>query len=351
MNDTPSPAPAVEAIPALPVTTRLDWVTWTIAAVALIGMIVLHLLPALLAGLLVFELVNLMVPRLRMRAMGDEAPRLLAVLLIAAAVIAGLIAVGLGAATFFRNSGESIPVLFQSLAQSIETSRQQLPAWVLAYLPETAEEMRMATIEWLRANAGTFQVAGAELGRGFIHTLIGMIVGALLSIQLAKGPPSAKPLGAAIYERAARLSIAFRNVVFAQVTISAINTSLTALFLLVLLPVFGVHLPLVKTLVAVTFIVGLMPILGNLLSNTAIFIVGLSQSLVVALAALVYLIVIHKLEYFLNARIIGTHIKANAWELLIAMLIMEAALGIPGLIAAPIYYAYFKSELREKGMI
>jgi predicted PurR-regulated permease PerM len=37
--------------------------------------------------------------------------------------------------------------------------------------------------------------------------------------------------------------------------------------------------------------------------------------------------------------------------LLIAMLVMEAAFGITGLIAAPIFYAYFKAELREKGLV
>jgi predicted PurR-regulated permease PerM len=31
--------------------------------------------------------------------------------------------------------------------------------------------------------------------------------------------------------------------------------------------------------------------------------------------------------------------------LLLAMLIMEAAFGIPGVIAAPIFYAYIKREL------
>ena len=36
---------------------------------------------------------------------------------------------------------------------------------------------------------------------------------------------------------------------------------------------------------------------------------------------------------------------------LIAMLVMEAAFGIPGLVAAPIFYAYFKEELREKGLV
>ena len=38
-------------------------------------------------------------------------------------------------------------------------------------------------------------------------------------------------------------------------------------------------------------------------------------------------------------------IYARAWELLLAMIVMEAAFGIAGLIAAPIYYAYIKNEL------
>jgi predicted PurR-regulated permease PerM len=82
-----------------------------------------------------------------------------------------------------------------------------------------------------------------------------------------------------------------------------------------------------------------------------IFVVGLSISLYVAIAALVFLVVVHKLEYFLNARIVGTRIHARAWELLIAMVFMEVAFGIAGLIAAPIYYAYIKNELSDAGLI
>ena len=67
--------------------------------------------------------------------------------------------------------------------------------------------------------------------------------------------------------------------------------------------------------------------------------------------SLVFLVVIHKLEYFLNARIIGSHINARAWELLIAMLAMEAAFGLPGIVAAPIYYAYVKGELMDRGLV
>jgi predicted PurR-regulated permease PerM len=92
-------------------------------------------------------------------------------------------------------------------------------------------------------------------------------------------------------------------------------------------------------------------VIGNLISNTAITIAGLSVSLGVGIAALAFLILIHKFEYFLNARIVGTQIRARAWELLLAMLLMEAAFGLPGVVAAPIYYAYLKLELEAQGLV
>ena len=101
-----------------------------------------------------------------------------------------------------------------------------------------------------------------------------------------------------------------------------------------------------RQLILFTFVVTLLPVLGNLISNTVIFIASFSQSLLVAMTSLACLISIHKPEYFMNARIIGGHIRAR--ELLIAMLVMEAVFGIPILIAAPIYYAYMKEKLRAR---
>ena len=192
---------------------------------------------------------------------------------------------------------------------------------------------------------------GAASAARVVHVLMGMIIGALLSMQKAANPHERRPLTEQIVRHAARFATAFQRVVFAQFWISLINTFFTWLYLDVVLPLFGIDLPLVKILVALTFIVGLLPIIGNLISNTAIVVVCLSQGVPVAAASLVYLVVIHKLEYFLNARIIGSHINARAWELLIAMLVMEAAFGITGLIAAPIIYAYYKEELRAKALV
>lgn len=82
-----------------------------------------------------------------------------------------------------------------------------------------------------------------------------------------------------------------------------------------------------------------------------IVLVALGLSFNVAIAALAFLIFVHKLEYFINARIIGNRIDARAWELLLAMLLMEAIFGVGGLLLAPIIYAYIKSELRQAELI
>ena len=173
----------------------------------------------------------------------------------------------------------------------------------------------------------------------------------MVAVSREAGDGEHGPLVRALTNRARRLGGAFRCVVFAQVRISALNAVLTGLYLLVLVPWTGTHLPLAKTMVAVTFITGLLPVIGNLISNTVIVVVSLSVSPLLAAASLVFLIVIHKLEYFVNARVMGGRIQARAWELLIAMLAMEAVFGLPGLVAAPIYYAYLKRELAAEKLI
>ena len=88
-----------------------------------------------------------------------------------------------------------------------------------------------------------------------------------------------------------------------------------------------------------------------MISNTVIVVVSLSVSAVAAAGSLAFLVAIHKLEYFVNARIIGGRINARAWEILLAMVVLEAWYGIPGLIAAPIFYAYLKDELVQRGAV
>ena len=330
--------------------SRLSGISYALVAAALWVVLHLHLLPVLLSGLLVYTLINALAPWLQRLLPGTQAHWVLVALLSAAVV--GLLSFAIAGGIAYLGSESGNPtILFERMGPVIERARAQLPAFVIDHLPSNAEQIRDAIMAWLSEHAGQLQLAGANAARVIVHLLIGMILGAMLALQMALAQSPGGPLTVVLKKRCENLVIAFHDIVFAQVKISALNTLFTGIFLLVVLPLFGVNLPLAKTLVLVTFICGLLPVLDNLISNTIIFIIGLSISLWVAVAALTFLILIHKLEYFLNARIIGTQIRSRAWELLIAMLLMEAAFGIGGLIAAPIYYAYLKRELEAKALI
>jgi len=257
----------------------------------------------------------------------------------------------LGLVLFLNSDVGNIPALFSKMAEIIVDSRGTLPQWLANEIPADSGTLRDLATQWLRTNSATIQLAGAETGRGLLYVLLGMIIGALVALHEALPRVPHRNLASALIERAKRLSTSFRSVVFAQARISALNALFTAVYLLLILPAFGVHLPLTKTLIGLTFVVGLLPVVGNLVSNTVIVIVSLSHSVQAAGGSLLFLILIHKLEYFLNARIIGKRIESRAWELLAAMLVMEAAFGLGGLIAAPIYYAYLKDELARQGAI
>jgi predicted PurR-regulated permease PerM len=311
---------------------------------ALIQVMLGGLLAALYAGLLVYALVHLMAPRLGQQANGQRS-RLIAVTLLGITII-GLLTIMIWLATeYFLSDAGSLGNLFKKLADLLDQARAQIPSWMASYLPESAEALQEALTHWLREHAVEAKNFGQEAGRLIVHLIIGMVIGGLAATHNTTRTEAYQPLAKALHQRVINLHTAFRQIVFAQVRIAAINTLFTGLFLAVALPMAGVHLPFVKTLILITFLAGLLPVIGNLISNTVIVIVSLSQSLTIAVIALLFLITIHKLEYFLNAKIIGSQINARAWELLSAMLIMESLFGLPGVVAAPVFYAYIKTEL------
>ena len=61
--------------------------------------------------------------------------------------------------------------------------------------------------------------------------------------------------------------------------------------------------------------------------------------------------IVHKAEYFLNAKIIGSKINAKAFELLIVMLVFEHLFGVGGIVLAPVIYAYLKRELVDQKIL
>ena len=133
----------------------------------------------------------------------------------------------------------------------------------------------------------------------------------------------------------------FATVMGGQIVISGINTALTSIY------VVAVRLPHAGVVIGVTFLCGLLPVVGNLMSNAIIVAISFTLSPKMALAALIFLIVIHKLEYFLNSKIIGDRIRNPVWLTLLGLILGEKLLGIPGMILAPVVLNYLKMEAAQ----
>jgi len=324
--------------------------SFLLASAALLLILHSGLLAALYSGLLVYALVHLIAPALSSR-MSNQKAKLTSVAVLGSVIVLLLTLVLWFPLAFFLSDDGSYPVLVKKMADLIELSRNQIPEWIADYLPESAEALQQTLTAWMREHAGQAKHIGEQTGRTVAHLIIGMVIGAMAALYDTTRIHHFKPLAAAMHKRVVNLHQAFRQIVFAQVQIAAINAVFTGVFLLLILPMAGIQLPFVKTMILVTFVAGLLPVIGNLISNTVIVVISLSHSLSTAGLALLFLVTIHKLEYFLNAKIVGTKINARAWELLSAMLVMEALFGIAGVIAAPVFYAYIKSELSHAELV
>jgi predicted PurR-regulated permease PerM len=318
------------------------------AAVVLLLVLWLELFAALFGALSGYVLVDL-ARRSAARPL-SRARRIANALLVLLLVAGGAFAVFEGIELLLNASNDGLPLLMQMLADTLDHIRNTAPAWIASRLPESADALQHAVSGWLRGHARHFQHWGHMALRILAHLILGLVIGVVANVSMHRNPATAT-LSALAVERWWQLARAFRDVLAAQLRIALVNAALTAAYLLVALPAFGAQIPLAKTLVVFTFFASLLPIVGNLMSNTAIIIASLTVSLGTGIASFVFLVVVHKLEYFLNAHFVGSRVDMPVYALLASMLVLEAAFGASGLIAAPVYCAWLTRELRNNGWI
>lgn len=326
-----------------------------LAAIAVLWLTVLslHLTPAFFTALLTYGGTRVLAGALTRWKPGLQHSQALGLALMLA-LLGSIGAIVIERVAEATATGSGYPALIQQMANALEQLRGSLPPWLAAHLPVSVEAAREMAVAWLRGHATQLQLWGGHTLRGIGYALGGLVVGALAALHLPVRPSpqdAAAPLAAGLRHGFDGLVSAFNAVVFAQFRIAAVNTVLTAVYLLGVLPLLGMPLPLAGTLVLATFLASLLPVVGNLISNTMIVVISLTHSVATAGLSLAWLVVIHKLEYFLNAHIIGSRIRASAWEILVVMILLEALFGLAGLICAAIFYAQIKNTLRERGWL
>jgi predicted PurR-regulated permease PerM len=258
--------------------------------------------------------------------------------------IIAVAAIGTGLVYFSRQAYITLP----------EIAKTTIPA-VVGFAEKKGVDLPFTDYESLKTVAlNEAQEGIAGVGRyvraatfQFVLLVAGLVIAASLFLSAAWGaeydPQTARDslYATVVRELAIRFKSFFQSfarVIGAQIAISTINTGLTAVFLI------WAGYKFVAVLIVLTFLCGLLPIIGNIISNTLIVGVGFTLSPRTALIALIFLVVIHKLEYFLNSKIIGDRIRNPMWLTLIGLVLGEKLMGIPGMILAPVVLHYIKVE-------
>jgi predicted PurR-regulated permease PerM len=255
-------------------------------------------------------------------------------------------AIGYGLFFFTRQAVKTLPEIAQRTIPAVVDFAQRKGIELPFSDYESLKDEALKEVRERFANIGRY---AREAAFQFALLIIGLVVAASMFLSARWGaeadPQTARDsvYASVVRELAVRFEIfysSFSKVIGAQIVISLINTALTAVFLA------WNGFPYAMVIVVLTFLCGLLPIIGNLVSNTLI--VGVAFTMPngprMALFALIFLIAVHKLEYFLNSKIIGDRIKNPMWLTLIGIVIGEKLMGIPGMILAPIVLHYIKVE-------
>lgn len=263
----------------------------------------------------------------------------------------GLVGIGYAAGYFTRAAWRALPEVAESSIPSAtawaEKRNIELPFTDFETLKGFLIGQVKDEIHYLN-NVAHFAGAATTL---FVLIVIGIVVAASLFFRSWRHPLADSTAGepnnlyaacaAEIAKRFEDFYLSFETVMGAQIFISSINTVLTAIFILT------IGLPHAAVVIGVTFLCGLLPIIGNLISNTIIVFLSAAVSVKLALVALVFLIAIHKFEYFLNSKIIGGWTRNPVWLTLIGLIVGEIVMGIPGMILAPVALNYLRLEMSK----
>ena len=336
--------------------TRPEWeeiAAWAIIGAAIVFVLVQHLVSALVAGLALYLTLDRVMRAMSRAGGAARTLSLLSVIVVSAGVATGAVMLTM---TFWRHSAGTLPDMMNQMAHILLNTRAWLGDYGQEFIPDVmtdADNFKIAVADWLRTHAQNVRAAGGWLSVGLVHTIMGALLAVLVFFRHAthRDGHLRGPLARQLFEKMSRFTESFSRIAVAQAKISAVNTTLTAIYLLGILPLFHVRVPFRTTLVLLTFVCGLIPVIGNLISNSVITVLSLGVSVPTAVASLVFLILIHKLEYLINSRIVGRETDSQAWEILLAIIVGEAAFGAGGIVMAPIVYAFVKGELRERGLI
>jgi len=353
------PVPAAEpAVRPAPVPrqrpSNAEFASWILVGLFLAYVLMLHMVSALISGLALYLILDKLAQSMstRIPGMAARTTSIIIVTLIAAGIIVGAAAALI---SFLQHQGDTLPAMMRQMADILRSTRLWLGGYGRQVIPDfmtDAESFKVGIVDWLKGHAGSLKMAGGTFSVGLLHIFMGVLLAVVVFFRHVThhGDRPHGPLALYLTEKAYRFSEVFARIASAQIKVSLFNTFITAFYLMTLL-LLGRQIPFMTTLIVVTFLLGLIPIVGNIVTNAVLVILSLGVSGGTAIVSLVFVLAVSKLQYVLTSRLVGSEVDSQAWEILLAIIVGEAAFGLAGVVMAPIVYAFIKGELRERALV
>ena len=218
------------------------------------------------------------------------------------------------------------------------------------HLPFTnLDELKDHALDLVRSEAGNIG-RFADFAKGatveFIYLTLGCMVaiGIFLNPQvaLAESHPSKRNLySACVEEITSRFKTFYKSfeiTMNAQIIVSLVNTGLTGIFMVCL------GLPHLTVALGITFVTGLVPVVGNFISSLVLVAIGFVVSSTDGLIALAFVAGLHYVGFVISGKIIGAKIESPLWLTIVALVVGESLMGIAGVVLAPVVLHYVRVE-------
>ena len=353
----PAPEPAVRPAPVAPRQrpSNAEIASWVLMGTLIVYVLMLHMVSALISGLALYLILDKLAQSMsrRIPGMAARTTSVIIVTLIAGGLIVGAMAMLI---SFLQHQSDTLPAMMRQMADILRSTRLWLGGYGREVIPDfmtDAESFKVGIVDWLKNHAGSLKMAGGTFSVGLLHIFMGILLAVVVFFRHVTHHDDERPRGPLAHyltEKADRFSEVFARIASAQIKVSLFNTFIVSLYLLTLL-LLGRQIPFMTTLIVITFLLGLVPIVGSIVTNAVLVILSLGVSGGTAIVSLVFVLAISKLQYLLTSRLVGSEVDSQAWEILLAIIVGEAAFGLAGVVMAPIVYAFIKGELRQRALV
>ena len=353
----PAPEPAVRPAPVAPRQrpSNAEIASWVLMGTLIVYVLMLHMVSALISGLALYLILDKLAQSMsrRIPGMAARTTSVIIVTLIAGGLIVGAMAMLI---SFLQHQSDTLPAMMRQMADILRSTRLWLGGYGREVIPDfmtDAESFKVGIVDWLKNHAGSLKMAGGTFSVGLLHIFMGILLAVVVFFRHVTHHDDERPRGPLAHyltEKADRFSEVFARIASAQIKVSLFNTFIVSLYLLTLL-LLGRQIPFMTTLIVITFLLGLVPIVGSSVTNAVLVILSLGVSGGTAIVSLVFVLAISKLQYLLTSRLVGSEVDSQAWEILLAIIVGEAAFGLAGVVMAPIVYAFIKGELRQRALV